>query len=439
MRNVLSRGWARRAFVVVTAALLASPAFAAPPHAIDKADTAWVMVATALVLFMTLPGLALFYGGLVRSRNVLSVLMQCFSICAIASLLWFAVGYSLAFSGDGAWIGDLSHVFLAGISRTDVSGTIPTMLFVLYQMTFAVITPALIIGGFAERLRFSALLWFSSAWLLLVYVPVVHWVWGGGWLAQLGFLDFAGGTVVHITAGVAALVAAIVAGPRLGFQKRVMAPHNLTMTVSGAGMLWVGWFGFNGGSALAANGQAVTAMLVTHLAAAAGCVAWMAAEWLRFGKPSVLGIVTGMVAGLGTITPAAGYVGPGAAIVIGLAAGVVCFAATLFVERVLRIDDSLDVFPVHGVGGMLGTLAAGVFAATSLGPFSGYGLSDAVSGMAGQIGVQLLGLVVVLVYTAVVSWVLFKILDATLGLRIGAENEDIGLDITEHEERGYDL
>ena len=427
-----------RLLVFLAASLVAGSAWAQGP-AIDKADTAWVMVSTALVLFMTLPGLALFYGGLVRSRNVLSVLMQCFAICAVASLLWFAVGYSLAFSGNGAFIGDLSRVFLMGIGRDDVNGTIPSLLFVLYQMTFAVITPALIIGGFAERLRFSALLWFSSLWLLLVYVPVVHWVWGGGWLGEMGMLDFAGGTVVHITAGVAALVGAVVLGPRAGFQKRAMAPHNLTMTVSGAGMLWVGWFGFNGGSALAANSQGVTAMLVTHLAAAGGCVAWMASEWIRFGKPSVLGIVTGMVAGLGTITPASGFVGPAGGIVIGLAAGWVCFVATLFVERTLRIDDSLDVFPVHGVGGMLGTILAGVFAATTLGPFSGYGLSDAVSGIGGQLGVQFIGLIVVTAYTAVVTWVLLKVIGAVVGLRIGAEQEDIGLDISEHEERGYDL
>ena len=437
MSFLLSRG-RLRLLVLLLAAFVTCPAWAQGDE-IDKADTAWVMISTALVLFMTLPGLALFYGGLVRSRNVLSVLMQCFAICAVASLLWFAVGYSLAFSGSGAFIGDLSNVFLMGIGRDDVNGTIPSLLFVLYQMTFAVITPALIIGGFAERLRFSALLWFSSLWLLVVYVPVVHWIWGGGWLGEMGMLDFAGGTVVHITAGVAALVGAIVLGPRAGFQKRAMAPHNLTMTVSGAGMLWVGWFGFNGGSALAANAQGVSAMLVTHLAAAAGCIAWMASEWIRFGKPSVLGIVTGMVAGLGTITPAAGYVGPGGAIVIGLAAGWVCFVATLFVERTLRIDDSLDVFPVHGVGGMLGTILAGVFAATTLGPFSGYGLSDAVSGIGGQLGVQFIGLIAVLVYTAVVTWLLLKIIGAVVGLRIGPEEEDIGLDISEHEERGYDL
>lgn len=422
------------------AGLVSSPAvWAAASSNLDKADTAWMMTATALVLFMTLPGLALFYGGLVRVRNVLSVLMQCFAICALASLLWFAVGYSLAFSGDGSWIGDLAHFGLAGMQPADVTGTIPSLLFALYQMTFAVITPALIIGGFAERLRFSALLWFSGLWLLLVYIPVVHWIWGSGWLAGLGMLDFAGGTVVHVTAGVAALVAAIVLGPRSGFQKRPMAPHNLTMTVSGAGMLWVGWFGFNGGSALAANGQAVSAMLVTHLAASAGCLAWIGAEWTRFGKPSVLGIVTGMVAGLGTITPAAGYVGPLAAIIIGLAGGLVCFGATLFVERVLRIDDSLDVFPVHGVGGMLGTLLAGIFAATGLGPFSGHGLAPGVSSIGEQFGVQLLGVVTVLIYTAVLTWVLLRLIDAVLGLRIGAEEEDIGLDITEHEERGYDL
>ncbi|KEZ77436.1 ammonium transporter [Salinisphaera hydrothermalis] len=414
--------------------------WAAPATAtFDKADTAWMMMATALVLFMTLPGLALFYGGLVRVRNVLSVLMQCFAICALSSLLWFFIGYSLAFSGHGWFIGNLDRIGLAGITPNDVTGTIPSFLFVLYQMTFAVITPALIIGGFAERLRFSALLWFSALWLLIVYIPVVHWIWGGGWLGQLGMLDFAGGTVVHITAGVAALVAAIVLGPRNGFQKRPMAPHNLTMTVSGAGMLWVGWFGFNGGSALAVDGQAVSAMLVTHLAAAAGCIAWISAEWIRFGKPSVLGIVTGMVAGLGTITPAAGYVGPAAAILIGLAGGIVCFAATMFVERVLHIDDSLDVFPVHGVGGMLGTLAAGIFAATGLGPLSGYGLAPGMSGIGAQFGVQLLGVVTVLVYTAVLTWGLLKLVDKLVGLRIGPDDEDIGLDITEHEERGYDL
>ncbi|MES1924578.1 ammonium transporter [Salinisphaera sp. T31B1] len=415
----------------------ASPAWAA--ETINAADTAWVMTTTALVLFMTLPGLALFYGGLVRVRNVLSVLMQCFAVCALASLLWFAVGYSLAFSPGNGFIGGLDKAFFAGIGLEATAGTIPESVFALFQMTFAVITPALIVGGFAERFRFSTLLVFTAAWLLVVYVPVTHWVWGGGWLGELGLLDFAGGTVVHITAGVAALVAAIVVGPRNGFQKTAMAPHNLTMTVSGAGMLWVGWFGFNGGSALAANGQAGMAMLVTHLSAAAGCLTWMAAEWLRFGRPSVLGIVTGMVAGLGTITPASGFVGPAGAIVIGVAAGAICFMATLFVERTLRIDDSLDVFPVHGVGGIVGTLAAGIFASTSLGPLSGHGYAEGIQTMGHQFGVQLLGVVVVFAYTALVTWAILRVLDPLMGLRIDADGEQVGLDISEHEERGYDL
>ncbi|MDA3921016.1 MAG: ammonium transporter [Salinisphaera sp.] len=431
----------RLALILLVCGLLASPgAWAhAPGPTINKADTAWMMMATALVLFMTLPGLALFYGGLVRVRNVLSILMQCFTICAMASLVWFAVGYSLAFTTGNSFIGGLSAMFFAGINIHSVTGTIPTSLFALYQMTFAVITPALIVGGFAERLRFSALLMFTFAWLLLVYLPVVHWVWGGGWLAQLGLLDFAGGTVVHITAGVAALVGALVLGPRDGFQKRAMAPHNLTMTVSGAGMLWVGWFGFNGGSALAADGQAAMAMLATHLAAAAGCMAWMSAEWIRFGKPSVLGIVTGMVAGLGTITAAAGYVGPGGAVVIGLAGGWICFGATLFVERRLRIDDSLDVFPVHGMGGIVGTLAAGIFASTALGPFSGQGFAHGIDSMGIQLGVQLIGVLSVLVYSALVTWVILKVVSLIVELRIARDAEDIGLDISEHEERGYDL
>lgn len=430
-----------RAFLLMFAAVwliaTTSPAFAAAD--IDKADTAWVMTTTAFVLFMTLPGLALFYGGLVRVRNVLSVLMQCFAVCALASIFWFVIGYSLAFSDGNALIGGLGKMFFSGVGLDSAVGSIPEPVFALFQMTFAVITPALIVGGFAERFRFSTLLVFTGIWLLVVYVPVTHWVWGGGWLGELGLLDFAGGTVVHITAGVAALVAAIVVGPRHGFQKTAMAPHNLTMTVSGAGMLWVGWFGFNGGSALAANSQAGMAMLVTHLAAAAGCLTWMAAEWLRFGRPSVLGIVTGMVAGLGTITPASGFVGPGGAIVIGIAAGIVCFTATLFVERTLRIDDSLDVFPVHGVGGILGTLTAGIFASTSLGPFSGHGFADGIQTMGHQFGVQLLGVVAVFGYTAVVTWLILRVLNPIMGLRIDADGEQVGLDISEHEERGYDL
>jgi Amt family ammonium transporter len=406
---------------------------------LSAADTAWIMTCTALVLFMTLPGLSLFYGGLVRVRNVLSVLMQCFAIACLASLIWFVYGYSLAFSEGNAWIGGLDRLFFAGIGEDTMSGSIPESVFAMFQMTFAVITPALVVGGFAERFRFSALLLFTVLWLTVVYAPVTHWVWGGGWLGSMGLLDFAGGTVVHITAGVAALVAAIVVGPRRGFQKTAMPPHNLTMTVMGAGMLWVGWFGFNGGSALAANGDAGMAILVTHLSAAAGSLAWMFAEWFKYGKPSVLGIVTGMVAGLGTITPASGFVGPAGAVIIGLSAGVVCFTATNFLERVLKIDDSLDVFPVHGVGGILGTLLVGVFASTQLGLFSGQGFADGIDSMGGQLWVQLVGVLATLVYTAVVTWIILKIIDLLVGLRVDEEQETIGLDISEHEERGYDL
>ncbi|HCY03834.1 MAG TPA: ammonia channel protein, partial [Gammaproteobacteria bacterium] len=353
--------------------LCAGPAVA-DDGGISGADTAWIMTATALVLFMTLPGLSLFYGGLVRSKNVLSVLMQCFAVACLMSILWMAVGYSLAFGDGGSmnpFIGGLDNLLLARISEGTVSGTIPESVFALFQMTFAIITPALIVGGFAERMRFSAVLLFCGAWLVLVYAPICHWVWGGGWLADLGVMDFAGGTVVHITAGVAALVAAMVLGNRRGFPQQAMPPHNMTLTLMGAGMLWVGWFGFNGGSALAANGDAGMAMLATHISAAAGAFTWMVMERIRFGKASALGIVTGMVAGLGTITPASGFVGPGGALLIGISAGVICFFATIYIKQRLKIDDSLDVFPVHGVGGILGTLLTGVFASNALGVFSG--------------------------------------------------------------------
>ena len=419
--------------------LLLLPSLAAAADALNGADTAWIMASTALVLFMTLPGLALFYGGLVRSKNVLSVLMQCFAIAGLASLLWLIAGYSLAFGEGNAWIGDLSKAMLAGVGRDTLSGTIPESLFMMFQMTFAVITPALVIGGFAERMKFSAMLLFSALWLMLVYVPVTHWVWGGGWLQKMGLYDFAGGTVVHITAGVASLVAALVLGPRRGFPDTPMMPHNMTMTVAGAGMLWVGWFGFNGGSALASDGNAAMAILVTHISAAAGTLVWMAMEWIRFGKPSVLGAVTGMVAGLGTITPASGFVGPGGALVIGILAGFICFNATLYIKRVLKIDDSLDVFPVHGVGGMLGTLMAGVFSATSLGVFSGYGFAEGIDGMGGQLMVQATGVAATALFTAVVTWVILKVVNALTGLRVSADEEQEGLDIVLHEERGYDL
>ncbi|QYJ79490.1 ammonium transporter [Shewanella acanthi] len=404
------------------------------------ANTAWILSSSALVLLMTLPGLALFYGGLVRSKNVLSILMQCFSIAAIASVLWFVLGYSLAFSEGNGFIGDFSKALLAGIDRDSLFGDIPEPLFMLFQMTFAVITPALIIGGFAERMKFSAVLVFSAAWLLLVYAPITHWVWGGGWLAQMGLYDFAGGTVVHITAGVAALVAAKVLGPRKGFLNSAIMPHNLTMTVTGAGLLWVGWFGFNGGSALGANGTAAMAILATHLAASMGAITWAGIEWYKFGKASALGIVTGMVAGLGTITPASGYVGPAGAIVIGLLGGIVCFFSTVYIKQKLKIDDSLDVFPVHGVGGILGTLLAGIFSSTQLGIFSGYGFAEGNETMLEQLSVQAIGVVATFAYTAIVSWLLFVIIGKLLGgLRVSTEKEVNGLDISEHEESGYSL
>jgi len=407
---------------------------------LNGANTSWILTSTALVLLMTLPGLALFYGGLVRKKNVLSILMQCFAIAAISSILWLLVGYSLAFSEGNAFIGDFSKVMMHGIPKDALSGDIPESLFMLFQMTFAIITPALIIGGFAERMKFSSVLLFSGIWLLAVYAPITHWVWGGGWLAKMGIYDFAGGIVVHITAGTAALVAAIVIGPRRGFPKTPMLPHNLTMTVTGAGMLWVGWFGFNGGSALAANGDASMAMLVTHISAAAGTLTWAAIEWKKFGKASVLGAVTGMVAGLGTITPASGFVGPGGALVIGISAGFVCFYATVYIKQKLKIDDSLDVFPVHGVGGILGTLLVGVFSATSLGVFSGFGFAEGIVTMAEQVGVQLVGIFSTLIYTAVVTYIILKLVGLmTGGLRVDEEQEVNGLDQSAHEESGYHL
>jgi Amt family ammonium transporter len=419
-------------------ALLALMPFTVFAEGIDGANTSWILTSTALVLFMTLPGLALFYGGLVRSKNILSVLMQCFAIAGIASIVWLILGYSLAFSGEGAYLGDFSKLLFAGVSEGSLSGDIPESLFALFQMTFAVITPALIIGGFAERMKFSAVLLFSTIWLIVVYSPVTHWVWGGGWLGQMGLLDFAGGTVVHITAGVAALVAAIVLGPRKGFPQKPMPPHNMTMTITGAGMLWVGWFGFNGGSALAANGDAAMAMLVTHISAATAAITWMFYEWVKFGKPTALGMVTGIIAGLGTITPASGFVGPAGALVIGFLAGVVCFNAVIFVKQKLKIDDSLDVFPVHGVGGIIGTLLAGIFAASSLGIFSGQGLAEGMT-ISSQLGVQFVGVVSTILYTAIATYVILKIIEPITGLRVSDDEEQQGIDITSHEEKGYDL
>ena len=426
-------------------AVLAIMLIILPMHAfagdLNAANTSWVLTSTALVLFMTIPGLSLFYGGLVRSKNVLSVLMQCFAITCLASIIWFAFGYSLAF-GDGgsmkAYIGNLDNIFLGKLTEDSIAGDIPESVFAMFQMTFAIITPALIVGAFAERMRFSAMLLFSGLWLVAVYAPITHWVWGGGWLGEMGLLDFAGGTVVHITAGVGALVAALVLGNRKGFPRQAMPPHNLTMTVTGAGMLWVGWFGFNGGSALAANGDAGMAMLVTHISAAAGSLSWMMMEWTKHGKPSVLGIVTGMVAGLGTITPASGFVGPAGALVIGFSAGIICYYATQAIKQRFQIDDSLDVFPVHGVGGILGTLLAGVFASDALGVFSGQGYNEGMD-MISQVSVQVIGIIATFTYTAVVTYVLLKLVDKLLILRVDEEGEMRGLDLVEHDERGYDL
>jgi Amt family ammonium transporter len=405
---------------------------------LNQANTAWILTSTALVLFMTIPGLALFYGGLVRSKNVLTILMQCFTITGVASILWFVVGYSLAFSEGGPWIGGLSNVLFASVTADSLSGNIPETTFAMFQMTFAIITPALVIGAFAERTKFSAVVLFTILWSLAVYAPVTHWVWGGGWLGEKGLLDFAGGVVVHVTAGVAALVCAIVIGARRGFPQQPMPPHNMTMTITGAGMLWVGWFGFNGGSALAADGAAGMAILVTHLSAAAGAIVWMSIEWVKYGKPSALGAVTGMVAGLGTITPASGFVGPAGGLLIGVSAGFVCFYATMFLQHTLKIDDSLDVFPVHGVGGALGTIMAGVLVSNELGVFSGMGLAEGMT-IGSQLMVQITGVVAVGVYTAIVTYVLLKIIDRITGLRVTAEEETSGLDVEYHNERGYDL
>ena len=415
------------------AAAIASVSGAA--DTLDGGDTAWILTATALVLFMTIPGLSLFYAGLVRVRNVLSVLMQCFTIVCVVTILWLIVGYSLAFDDGLPIVGGLSKAMFAGVGEDAMSGTIPESAFATFQLTFAIITVALIVGGFAERMRFSSVLIFSTLWLLLVYAPICHWVWGGGWLGEMGLLDFAGGTVVHITAGTAAVVAAIVVGSRRGFPDQIMVPHNMTLTVAGAGMLWVGWFGFNGGSALASNGDAAMAITVTHISAAAGAFTWMVAEWIRYGKPSALGAVTGMVAGLGTITPASGFVGPAGALVIGIAAGFVCFAATNFMKRTLKIDDSLDVFPVHGVGGALGTILTGVFASNALGIFSGQ--QDIAIGT--QVGIQAVGVFATVAYTAIATFIILKIVDVVTGNRVTEDQETEGLDLVMHNERGYDL
>ncbi len=424
------------------ALLLALPN-AALADELSSGDTAWMLTSTALVLFMTIPGLALFYGGLVRTKNVLSVLMQCFALTAIMTLVWVIIGYSLAFNTDGmeagvtninSFVGGLGTMFLSGVTASSLSGTIPETVFITFQMTFAIITPALIVGAFAERMKFSAMILFSILWSIVVYAPICHMAWSGdgSFFGDMGVLDFAGGTVVHINAGVAALVACIVIGRRQGYPDTLMAPHSLTITVIGASMLWVGWFGFNAGSAVAADGAAGMAMLVTQVATASATLGWMAAEWIKHGKPSILGAVTGAVAGLVAITPASGSVGPMGAIVVGLASGVLCFWAATSLKRALGYDDSLDAFGVHGIGGIVGALLTGIFAAESLG---GQGLS--ADSIGGQFVVQLIGVVFTIVYCGVLSFILLKIVDAIVGLRVSQDEETEGLDIALHDERGY--
>ena len=416
--------------------------FLSPKNALanelNSGDTAWILTSTALVLFMTLPGLALFYGGLVRVKNILSVLIQCFVIACIVSVIWVIYGYSLAFKGSGLYIGDFSSVFLNGISRNSLSGSIPETLFVMFQMTFAIITPALVIGAFVERIKFSAVCLFTVFWVTLVYLPACHMVWGGGYLGSIGVIDFAGGLVVHVTCGVAALVSAIMIGPRKGFPHTPLPPHNRSMVVIGAAMLWVGWFGFNAGSAVAANGDAAMAMLVTHISAAVAALVWMSVEWIKQGKPTVVGIATGMVAGLATITPAAGTVGPEGALLIGLLAGIVCFYATQLIKSVLKIDDSLDVFPVHGVGGMLGIIMLSIVGNPD--GFLGAGASGiSESGALNQLMIQLLGIALIFVWTAVLTWIILKIISHITGLRVDDETESQGLDLMSHGERGYNM
>ncbi len=417
--------------------LALSPSLAMAEDTLSAGDTAWMLTATALVLFMTIPGLSLFYAGMVRAKNGLSVMMQCFAITSLMTVLWALVGYSIAFGGEGAYWGGLSKAFLAGVGVDSLSGTIPETVFMVFQMTFAIITPALIVGAFAERMKFSAMLVFMAIWLLVVYAPIAHWVWGdGGWLGGKGILDFAGGTVVHINAGIAGLMAALVIGKRKGYPTTPMMPHNLMFTVVGAGMLWVGWFGFNAGSELAADGTAGMAMAVTQIATATAALAWMFAEWIAHGKPSALGIASGAVAGLVAITPASGSVGPMGAMAIGAASGVGCFLGAVKLKKALGYDDSLDAFGVHGVGGIIGAILTGVFCAPSLG---GAGFADGIDSIGAQVAAQATGVVATLIYTSVVTFVILKVVDMVIGLRVSEEEETEGLDISLHDERAYIL
>jgi len=418
------------------AVVASSLAWADTPPTLNTGDTAWMLIWTALVLFMTIPGLSLFYAGMVRSKNVLSVLMQCFAITSIVTVLWTIFVYSIAFTDGGeynSWIGGLDKALLAGIKPETLSGTIPEMVFMTFQMTFAIITPALIVGAFAERMKFSAMLIFMTFWLIIIYAPICHWVWGGGWLMKLGALDFAGGTVVHINAGVAGLVSALVLGRRRGYPHIAMPPHNLTYTIIGASMLWVGWFGFNAGSALAANGTAGMAMAVTQIATATAALSWMLAEWFTHGKPSALGIASGAVAGLVAITPASGTAGPVGALAIGAAVGVICFISATKLKRLFGYDDSLDVFGVHAVGGIVGAMLTGIFAATE---FGGIGLASGMT-ITSQLSIQGISVLTTIVYSGVMSFIILKLIDMTLGLRVDEEQESQGLDMALHDERGY--
>ena len=400
---------------------------------LDTGNTAWILTSTALVLFMTLPGLALFYAGLVKSKNILSVLMQCIAIACLASLIWLGVGYSMAFSDGSPWVGGLQKAFLSGVERDSLSGDIPETVFFMFQMTFAIITPALMVGAYVERIKFSAVLLFSGLWLIAVYAPVTHWIWGGGWLAEKGILDYAGGLVVHLTAGISALVLAAALGPRKGFPNQIDPPHNPALVMIGASMLWVGWFGFNAGSALAANEDAGMAMLVTHISAATASLVWMIIDWIQFGKPTLIGLVTGTIAGLASITPASGFVGPIGGLVIGLSAGIVCYILVSFIKTSLRIDDSLDVFAVHGAGGVLGIILVSFLADTR---FGGVGYAEGMDSVS-QLSVQGIGIAAVFAWSVIASIIIIIIVKATTGLRIDPSFEEEGLDISSHGETNY--
>ena len=400
---------------------------------LDTGNTAWILTSTALVLFMTLPGLALFYAGLVKSKNILSVLMQCIAIACLASLIWLGVGYSMAFSEGSRWVGGLQKAFLSGVERGSLSGDIPETVFFMFQMTFAIITPALMVGAYVERIKFSAVLLFSGLWLVAVYAPITHWIWGGGWLAERGILDYAGGLVVHLTAGISALVLAAALGPRKGFPDQVDPPHNPALVMIGAAMLWVGWFGFNAGSALAANEDAGMAMLVTHISAATASIVWMTIDWIKFGKPTLIGLVTGTIAGLASITPASGFVGPIGGLVIGFSAGIICYILVSFVKSSLRIDDSLDVFAVHGAGGVLGIILVSFLADTR---FGGVGYADGMDSIS-QLSIQGIGIASVLAWSVIASLIIIVIVRATTGLRVDPIVEEEGLDISTHGETNY--